>query len=327
MLNRVWSIAIILAALATSCILFLQPSLDQVNLLPDQGAAWYFWKRPDPNFTSQASAWGGYLVHQFFIWGVIIWAKKNREALKDRTKLHFINWVALAGTAAFGVLHFFQTAIWYDGLAQNVSVFSSQASVILLLVVVLMIEAPRRGVFFGTGGKNFIGVKPFLIKYHGFYFSWAVVYTFWFHPMETTWGHLFGFFYTFLLMIQAGFIFTRVHTNRWWTLTLEVLVLFHGVVVALLAGQEFWTMFLFGFLAMFIVTQMHGLGLSRLLRWLFGGLFLIALIVIYSERGWGQAHEILRIPVIDYILVFVLTALILIIKRLVRKIRVYLQQD
>ena len=319
MLNRVWSIAIILAALATSCILFLQPSLDQVNLLPDQGAAWYFWKRPDPNFASQASAWCGYLVHQFFIWGVIIWAKKNREALKDRTKLHFINWVALAGTAAFGVLHFFQTAIWYDGLAQNVSVFSSQASVILLLVVVLMIEAPRRGLFFGTGRKNFIGVKPFLIKYHGYYFSWAVVYTFWFHPMETTWGHLFGFFYTFLLMIQAGFIFTRVHTNRWWTLTLEVLVLFHGVVVALLAGQEFWTMFLFGFLAMFIVTQMHGLGLSRLLRWFFGGLFLIALIVIYSERGWGQAHEILRIPVIDYILVFVLTALILIIKRLVRK--------
>ena len=318
-MNRVWSIAIILAALATSCILFLQSSLDQVNLLPDQGAAWYFWKRPDPNFASQASAWGGYLAHQFFIWGVIIWAKKNREALKDRTKLHFINWVALAGTATFGVLHFFQTAIWYDGLAQNVSIFSSQASVILLLVVVLMIEAPRRGLFFGVGGKNFIGVRPFLIKYHGYYFSWAVVYTFWFHPMETTWGHLFGFFYTFLLMIQAGFIFTRVHTNRWWTLTLEVLVLFHGVVVALLAGQEFWTMFLFGFLAMFIVTQMHGLELSSLLRWFFGGLFLIALIIIYSERGWGQAHEILRIPVIDYILVFVLTALILIIKRLVRK--------
>ena len=109
MLNRVWSIAIILAVLATSCILFLKSSLDQVNLLPDQGAAWYFWKRPDPNFASQASAWGGYLAHQFFIWAVIIWAKKNREVLKDRTKLHFINWIALAGTAAFGVLHFFQT--------------------------------------------------------------------------------------------------------------------------------------------------------------------------------------------------------------------------
>ena len=91
MLNRVWSLAIILAALATSSILLLQSSLEQVTLLPDQGAAWYFWKRPDPNLASKASAWGGYVAHQFFIWGVIIWAKKNREALQDRTKLHLIN--------------------------------------------------------------------------------------------------------------------------------------------------------------------------------------------------------------------------------------------
>ena len=321
MLNRVWSLVIILAALATSSILLLQSSLEQVTLLPDQGAAWYFWKRPDPNFASQASAWGGYLAHQFFIWGVIIWAKKNREALKDRTKLHLINWIALAGTAAFGMLHFFQTAIWYDGLAQNVSVFSSQASVILLLVVVLMIEAPRRGLFFGTGGKKLMGIRPFLIRYHGYYFSWAVVYTFWFHPMETSWGHLFGFFYTFLLMIQAGFIFTRVHTNRWWTLTLEVLVLFHGVMVALIAGQEFWTMFLFGFLMMFIVTQMHGIGLSRVARWIISMLFILSLIYVYSERGWSQINEIFRIPMIDYILVFILSGLIFLIIKFNKKLQ------
>ena len=304
MLNKVWSLAVFIAALLTASILLLQPQLSQVVLLPDQGASWYFWKRTDPNFASQATAWGGYLVHQLFIWGIISWAQRNRGKLQDRTKMHAVNWVALVGTAAFGSLHFFQTAIWYDGLAQNVSVFSSQASVILLLVIVLMIEAPRRGLFFGSGGKKFAGIRPFLIRYHGYYFSWAVVYTFWFHPMETSWGHLFGFFYTFLLMIQAGFIFTRVHTNRWWTLTLETLVLFHGVVVALIAGQEFWTMFLFGFLMMFIVTQMHGLGLSNLIRWIFGVLFIISLLFVYSERGWNQMNEILRIPVIDYLLVF-----------------------
>tara|TARA_B110000008_G_scaffold273447_1_gene307757 strand:+ start:1477 stop:2445 length:969 start_codon:yes stop_codon:yes gene_type:complete len=319
MLNKVWSLAVFIAALLTASILLLQPQLSQVVLLPDQGASWYFWKRTDPNFASQATAWGGYLVHQLFIWGIISWAQRNRGKLQDRTKMHAVNWVALVGTAAFGSLHFFQTAIWYDGLAQNVSVFSSQASVILLLVIVLMIEAPRRGLFFGSGGKKFAGIRPFLIRYHGYYFSWAVVYTFWFHPMETSWGHLFGFFYTFLLMIQAGFIFTRVHTNRWWTLTLETLVLFHGVVVALIAGQEFWTMFLFGFLMMFIVTQMHGLGLSNLIRWIFGVLFIISLLFVYSERGWNQMNEILRIPVIDYLLVFVLAGLVILIKKLARK--------
>ena len=145
MLNKVWSLAVFIAALLTASILLLQPQLSQVVLLPDQGASWYFWKRTDPNFASQATAWGGYLVHQLFIWGIISWAQRNRGKLQDRTKMHAVNWVALVGTAAFGSLHFFQTAIWYDGLAQNVSVFSSQASVILLLVIVLMIEAPRRG--------------------------------------------------------------------------------------------------------------------------------------------------------------------------------------
>jgi len=321
MLNKVWSFAVIIAALATASILLLQPQLDRIVLLPDQGAAWYFWKRGDPTFLSQATAWGGYLFHQLFIWGVIVWAQKNRDVLQDRTRLHLVNWIALAGTAVFGLLHFLQTAIWYDGLAQNVSVFSSQASVVLLLVVVLMIEAPRRGLFFGTGGKKFIGIRPFLIRYHGYYFSWAVVYTFWFHPMETSWGHLFGFFYTFLLMIQAGFIFTRVHTNRWWTLTLEVLVLFHGVVVALIAGQEFWMMFLFGFLMMFIVTQMHGIGLSRVTRWIISALFVISLIYVYSERGWSQINEVFRIPMIDYLLVFILAGLIFLIIKFNNKLQ------
>ncbi|MBX2998833.1 MAG: hypothetical protein KF893_10015, partial [Caldilineaceae bacterium] len=32
-------------------------------------------------------------------------------------------------------------------------------------------------------------------------------------------------------------------------------------------------------------------------------------ILIYSERGWGQLNEIIRIPLIDYILVFVLAGI------------------
>ena len=316
---RVWSAAIIVAALATACILLLETQLRQVALLPDQGASWYYWKRPDPDFASQASAWGGYLFHQLFIWGIIAWCQNNRDRLKDRNRMHPINWIGLGGTAIFAALHFIQTAIWYDGLAQNTSVFSSQASVVLLLVVVLMIEAPRRGLFFGKGGSRFIGIRPFLIRYHGYYFSWAVVFTFWFHPMETTLGHLFGFFYTFLLLIQASFVFTRVHTNKYWTVFLEVLVLFHGVVVALVAGQEFWPMFFFGFLIMFIVTQMHGLNLSKFVRWCIALLFIGLLFAVYSERGWAQIHEILRIPVIDYVLVFVLAGLIALIFRRSKK--------
>ena len=44
MLYKVWSLAVILAAI-TAGILLLESQLQQVVLLPDQGAGWYFWKR------------------------------------------------------------------------------------------------------------------------------------------------------------------------------------------------------------------------------------------------------------------------------------------
>jgi len=312
---KAWSVSVIIAALVCSSILLLEGQLQHIVLLPDQGASWYYWKRSDPSFSTQASAWGGYLAHQFFIWGVIAWAQRNRSKLKDRSKMHPINWIALGGTAIFALLHYLQTALWYDGLAQDVSVFSSQASVALLLVVVLVIEAPRRGLFFGQGKKMFVGVRPFLIRYHGYYFSWAVVYTYWFHPMETTLGHLLGFFYTFLLMIQAGFIFTRVHTNKFWTAILEVLVVFHGVLVAIIAGQEVWPMFMFGFLMMFIVTQMHGIGLSKVFRWIIALIFVASIFVVYSSRGWQYINEVIRIPMIEYLLAFFIVLIVLLIFR------------
>lgn len=314
--NRAWLGAIFAAFLLTAAIPLLNPILRQIELLPDQGAAWYYWKRPDPSFWSHATAWGLYVLHQIFFWGIIWWAKAHRDQLQNRRQMHPVNWIALAGMGAFGVLHYFQTAVWYDGLAQDTAVFSSQLSVIFLLVIVLIIEAPRRGLFFGAAGNWLSRARPVLIATHGYYFAWAVTYTYWFHPMESSWGHLFGFFYTFLLMIQGAFIFTRVHTNRYWTLILETLVLFHGTVVAVTGGQEFWPMFFFGFLAIFVVTQMHGIGLGRWLRIGAGGLSLGAVIIVYNGRGWAMVNEVIRIPAIDYILVAVIGGLIILAQRL-----------
>ena len=306
-----FSLSLMLAALITASILFLEPILRQIPLLPDQGAGWYYWKLPEPSWLTRLSAWGGYLLHQLFIWSVIAWAQRHRKALSNRHSLHAINYIALGGTLAFVALHYLQTAVFYDGLAQDVSVFSSQASVVMLLVIVLIMETPRRGLIMGRGKAHFFAnIRPVFIRYHGYYFAWAITYTFWFHPMETTLGHLLGFFYTFMLFIQAGFIFTRVHTNRYWTLMLEVGVLVHGVSVALIAGQEFWPMFAFGFALMFMLTQMYGIGLNHFWRIILWLIFLALLGLIYSQRGWQYSHEIFRIPVIDYALVLVLAAMV-----------------
>ena len=103
-------------------------------------------------------------------------------------------------------------------------------------------------------------------RYHGYYFAWAIVYTFWYHPMEATSGHLIGFLYLFLLLLQGSLFLTRAHVNRWWTLALEVAVLAHGTLVAIMQGEGMWPMFAFGFGGIFVITQMHGLSWSRPVR-------------------------------------------------------------
>lgn len=283
--------------------------LGDVALLPDQGASWYYWKLPEPTLWTRASAWAGYTAHQLVSWWLIFHAQRHVRTYTGG--LHPVNVVALVANLGFIVLHEVQTQVFYDGLAQDVSIFSSQGSVIVLLIVVLIMENRRRGMFFGRPAPISAEITRFFRKYHGFLFSWAAVYTFWYHPMETTSGHLIGFVYMFLLLLQGSLFFTRSHTNRWWTLTLELLVVVHGTLVAVMnTGPDgLWPMFLFGFLGVFVISQMHGLGLARSTRWVLVVLHLGAAIAVYWTRSLTELDEIVRIPLIEYLVVAVLALL------------------
>ena len=197
-----------------------------------------------------------------------------------------------------------------DGLAQDVSIFSSQGSVILMLVAILLMENQRRGLFWGKKVPLGKRVMSFVRKYHGYVFAWATVYTFWYHPMENTPGHLVGFLYMFLLLLQGSLFLTRIHINKYWTIVQEVMVAFHGTLVAILQGNGIWPMFAFGFGGMFVISQMHGLGWSKLTRWLVGLGYIAAALVVYSERGWAKLNEIVRIPLIEYLVAFAIAGLI-----------------
>lgn len=293
------------------------PWLASVPHLPDTGASWYFWKLPNPTWLTRFTVWSLYLAHQFTLWGLIAWARKQN--LKVSSGLHRVNFLALGLNALFVVLHWAQTNFTYDGLAQDVSIWSSLGSVAFLLIWVLLMENPRRGLFFGWKAPISNRVADFAKKTHGYVFAWAVIYTFWYHPTEATSGHLIGFFYTLLLMLQGSLFFTRIHTNKWWTLTLEMLVIAHGTLVALMQNQSFWTTFFFGFSGLFIITQMHGLGWSRLVRGLILAAYLGAVVFVYSNRGVAKVNEVFRIPLIDYVGVAVLALLLAGIVRVIGK--------
>lgn len=292
----------------TALIWWTGQRLAAVPHLPDQGPAWYYWRLANPSFWSHATAWGFYLLHQVTLWALIYYAQTRVK--KYSTRLHGVNILALSANAFFIFLHLLQTQVWYDGLAQDVSIWSALGSVAVMLIWVLLMENQRRGMFFGYKlpiGKNII---RFARTYHGYFFAWATIYTFWYHPMENTSGHLIGFLYMFLLMLQGSLFFTRVHNNRYWTVFLEVLVLAHGTLVAILQGGNLWPMFAFGFGGVFVITQMHGLGFSRLVRGILLAAYLTGVAFVYTGRGWARVNEIIRIPFIDYLSVLELAGLI-----------------
>ena len=100
--------------------------------------------------------WSFYLSHQFALWGAIYWASKNLNHLKANPTMGLTkyNWAAIIINLFFIVLHLIQTQIWFDGLAQDVPIWTSQGSVIVMLALLLVIENPSRGFFLGRKWAN-----------------------------------------------------------------------------------------------------------------------------------------------------------------------------
>jgi hypothetical protein len=275
-------------------------TLTAVQHPPDQEGFHYYWQLANPTFWSRATAWSGYALHQLALWVCIYLAQVQRPRYTER--LHALNWAALGVNVLFILLHFAQTQLWYDGLAQDVPEPTALGVVAFMLMVIVIFETPRRGLAFGKKVRFDRRFLEIVRKYHGYVFSFAIVYTFWYHPMEATPGHLAGFFYMFVLLLQSSLFFTKLHVNRIWTFLMEFLVLPHSVFTAVMTGNRLVPMFAFGFLGMLVVAQMYGLGLPRWAKWAIGlgyiAAVLVGYIVILGEPA--RISEIVRIPLLEY---------------------------
>ncbi len=306
-------------------IVLMGPYSDGVIFAVDRGDWWYLWQLQDATVWTRLSAWVPYSIHQIAIWFLITEARRERP--RYIFGLHSFNVWALGINAFFIVLHIFQTKLFYDGLAQDVHEATSFGSVVLMLFLVMVMENRRRGLFFGKSVKFMNNVGDTVRRYHGYYFSWAIVYVFWYHPVEMTQGHLAGFAYMMLLMLQSSLFFTRFHTNRWWTVCLETLFVIHGAMVAwfvMNTGEVGpWSQFIFGGLAVFLITQMHGLGLSRKAKLAIAA-SLLALMTGFYLNFPEALITLSRVPAMMYIGTFMMFFIVLLLmgfSRLVKTVQ------
>ncbi|XP_064646855.1 uncharacterized protein LOC135499822 isoform X2 [Lineus longissimus] len=263
---------------------------------------WYYWrlKPEDQNIYTHLFVWMSYVAHQLFAWTALYLAQyfKNLPSAtgpRFSTNLEWYNWMGIAINIGFHLLHLLQTHTTYDALAADVAISSSQCSVIMLIIYIFIIEYRDRGYAFGwpsqydTGCATKVrltyGPMYLVRKYHGYAFSWGAIYTFWYHPMENTWGHVLGFAHTYMILVQGSLVFTKMHLNKYWRFILETWVTLHGSLVAYQTGgpdHVIWPMFCFGFSTMVVVTQIFTLPFWRKIPvWVrpFPALILLAVII------------------------------------------------
>lgn len=311
-LKRVFWLSIITSVVLTLAIYLIPTSIEDFYSNPalnDTGGSYYYWKflPQDKDFWARLTSWGFFTLHFMTVSFFIIKLRNNPKEKGDEYSKY--NIYLLLINLFYILLHFIHTTIWYDALATDTPVWSSQGSVIIMLILVLIMENRRRGLFFGKKMPFPKESVNFVTKHHGIYITLATIFTFWFHPMEFLWAHTFGFFYMFLLFIQLSLSRTKMHQNKYWTFALETLVLVHGTIVAFTTENAPWAMFLFGFGAILVITQIYGLKAKKWMIISSQIIFLLLALLTYSgvvgTRSFADINEIFRIPVIDYVLVFV----------------------
>ena len=325
---KLWVGLLIFSLIEVILIFLLEPVLraNFPTLNPDTGPSDYYWKLNARDALTMVITWTFYGAHQISVWIVIYWAHMNyrNKTLDDKKTLKYISTMA-AIMVVFTLLHLLQTHIWYDGLAQDVPIITSQGSVIIMLSILLVMQNSKRGLFFGKKENRLMRpevAKTFMTS-HQFVFSWALVYTFWFHPMDSSPALLSGFFFMGLLFIQMSLAYTRIHLNKWWVLVVEFYVTIHATIVAVAQWLDFdsdppmWPMFLLGFLAMLVFTYIHGLGFKNWVRWLILGVYIVLIVLIYLPLPFGFGRELtyllrfefLWIPMILYLIAFIAAGL------------------
>ncbi len=320
---------------------------------PDLAGQWYYWRiKPDQvTIWTRLFPWICYVTHQLSVWIVLYLAQRDKQLTpgkKYTTTLTKYNWIMLGLNVFFHLLHLVQTHTTYDPLAHDMTVSSAQASIMLLPIVVLLLEYNERGMLLGwpssrdrgkVSNKLRLNMKPiyWIRKYHGYAFSWGAIHTIWFHSMENTYGHALGFVHTWMFLLQASLMYSRLHLNEWWRLLQQAWVVLHAGMVAYQTTDPssiapVWPRFTFGLLLPLVLTQIFILPFwKKIPVWtrIFPFLVLMAIIIgnyswIPDKQGrtWVGIQEIIRIPGFYYmgvIIMFVSTYIFVLIDEKIRQ--------
>ena len=197
------------------------------------------------------------------------------------------------------------------------------AAVFLALTVALLMQQTERGIVFGfsLNSQTLTLLTNVVRRFHGYVFIWAIVFTFWYHPVEAGIEHLSGFFIILLFTIQACLMYTTAHLGVVWRTLLELQMLFHAVLAEIhRTHRDIWKMFVSGSLAVFVITQMHAFPLTFLNKSVISLAYILLLYFLYYRSSKGRWKEIFNFPVSYYFFVIAIYIALYVAYTLIRGI-------
>ncbi len=277
----------------------------------------YLWKLAYRNNTHMQVIYIAAFVH--YVGNAILIMLRRRDTVFKKVEFTTYNIMLLTFNLIMILSHIILSIKYFDMLAQDYPSYTAQATVVLMLIILLLIQNSKRGFIFGYKLKNTRALNV-LYKIHGPIFLFALVYTLWYHPFVATLGHLFGFMYMYLLFIQISFTHTKIHYDTRWVGLLEAFVLIHGFAVAYFISEtNLVAMFVFGFGVMITSTIIYSFSKNKAGNIAIFVLLLVIAIVYYQTVGISRINEIVRIPVIEYGGALVIYWLIILVQKLRKK--------
>lgn len=247
----------------------------------------------------------------------------------DAHRLQWWHGATLSLHAAFCTARVAHTRwVSYNGLARDVHEATALGAVAVLLVWVWLLRSPERGVFFGcgrlplpggVGSRAAASLWRAAVAAHSYAFSFACVWTLWYHPAVATPAHVTGIVYIAALLVQSSLAGTAAHVGQGWMTALEVGVAGHALVTAAAAtsrstaaaaaagtvaarpvAKSLLPLFGWGFASTFVVVPLHGLGWSAATRARVAAAYGAAAAAAVAS-GWGgtRGYHVVAIPVAD----------------------------
>ena len=216
-----------------------------------------------------------YACHQVFHWSMTCYARFFLKTSRKLQSFHY--W--MAGVNIFFVLLHLALSHWTHGSIS--AIYHYYRSVhyhgyyisyerdddlpILwgLSYWILLAKSGQRGAFFGLSIPFTKPIVLFADELLDFVFSWAVLYTYWCHPLK----EISTLIIELIFITHSCLIQTSFHKNKCWTIFVEMNVLFFMFHVL---GPNRPSSYIFGCmnlcLVVFVVTQIHGLNLRLLVK-------------------------------------------------------------